>query len=396
MGWKENIASPSFRGVPFEVESDELNGGRRTATHEYPLRDVPYTEDLGLKARGFSLSAFVVGADYFARRDKLVAALEDDGPGLLVHPQYGRIEVVVQTFRVSHSTDKGGMAQFQMAFVVAGKQVTPGRAMRTQDHVWDKSGTASSVAVSTLDSKFTLSGVPSFVTTSSHAAFVETVERIGEVRTALLDGAAFAKSLGALVGMTASTLSTISPGTELGGLLFDDGVTSLADLNLPATRMQEMLTLAATAPARVAAVIATPSRLIEASNTNALSDFLRQMAASEAARAAAAVTPETKADADRMTVQVTDAIDTVLETTADDAVFTAFSDLRTVTVRDLSERARQAKRLRTFTPTMTGPALVVAHRACDEGALAADDLVTRNAIRHPGFVGVEPLEVISA
>ena len=73
----------TFRGVLFGVRSQDSEGGRRVANHEYPGRDEPWAEDLGRKARTHNLEMILVGADYMQRRDKLVSALEEGGSATL-------------------------------------------------------------------------------------------------------------------------------------------------------------------------------------------------------------------------------------------------------------------------------------------------------------------------
>jgi prophage DNA circulation protein len=76
MGWKENMRPASFRGAGFFIEATDGDVGRRLAIHEYPLQDLPYGEDLGRKARVFKLTGQVIGPDYMAKRDALLAACE--------------------------------------------------------------------------------------------------------------------------------------------------------------------------------------------------------------------------------------------------------------------------------------------------------------------------------
>jgi prophage DNA circulation protein len=79
-----------------------------------------------------------------------------------------------------------------------------------------------------------------------------------------------------------------------------------------------------------------------------------------------------------------------------DDVTDALIGLHAAVVRDLNTRAAKLPRTRSFTPSATVPALVLAQRLYGD-ATRADDIAARNFVRHPGFVpgGVE-LEVISA
>ena len=125
MSWKNKLRPASFRGASFGVESHQTEQGRRTQVHEYPGRDDPYVEDLGLKAGTFSVRGFCIGADYMAARDKLLEACNQPGAGQLVNPYLGTQNVVCTAVSLSETADEGGMARFDLSFVVAGKNQYP-------------------------------------------------------------------------------------------------------------------------------------------------------------------------------------------------------------------------------------------------------------------------------
>lgn len=91
----EQLQPASFRGVPFEVEASGITVGRRTVVHEYPQRDRPYVEDMGRATRNITLQCFVVGSDYLEQAQALMHELEEPGPGTLVHPWLGEMEVTI-------------------------------------------------------------------------------------------------------------------------------------------------------------------------------------------------------------------------------------------------------------------------------------------------------------
>ncbi|WP_270796216.1 DNA circularization N-terminal domain-containing protein [Aeromonas sp. QDB11] len=84
MSRTDRLQPASFRGVAFKVDSDDLQVGRRTVLHEYPGRDTPSVEDLGRETREYAISAYLIGHDFIAERDRLIEALEQAGPGDLV------------------------------------------------------------------------------------------------------------------------------------------------------------------------------------------------------------------------------------------------------------------------------------------------------------------------
>jgi prophage DNA circulation protein len=117
MAWRERLLSASFRGVPFFVERSEYEGGRKVVAFDYPQRDTPFVEDLGRRGRIFPTDAYVIGDDYFTDRDALTSALEQAGPGTLIHPYHGSRLVIPGVFRISETVEEGRMARFSIEFL---------------------------------------------------------------------------------------------------------------------------------------------------------------------------------------------------------------------------------------------------------------------------------------
>lgn len=112
--WIEGYQQGSFRGVNFYITGAETSGGRRISTHAFPGRDDVYHQDLGRQSRNFRFSAYIVSDNYFQDREALIAALEADGPGKLVHPYRGIFEVVVRNFTQRETTAEGRVARFDI------------------------------------------------------------------------------------------------------------------------------------------------------------------------------------------------------------------------------------------------------------------------------------------
>jgi prophage DNA circulation protein len=119
--WKAQLVPAMFRGAEFKVDANSRGSGRRAVVHEFPKRDIPYAEDMGRRARRFPITGYVVGPFYKELRDDLMAALEVEGPGLLILPTLGEHMVQVEQFTVRETRQAGGYAEFEMAFVEAGE-----------------------------------------------------------------------------------------------------------------------------------------------------------------------------------------------------------------------------------------------------------------------------------
>lgn len=118
--WKRGLRPAAFRGVRFETRDRELESGRRIALHEYPKRDTPFPEDMGKRAREFSVDAYVIGDDYMSRRDRLLKACERVGPGTYTDFWGVSQRVVCKKIKLVEQQDEGRMCRFSIDFVEAG------------------------------------------------------------------------------------------------------------------------------------------------------------------------------------------------------------------------------------------------------------------------------------
>ncbi|MDI2091626.1 DNA circularization N-terminal domain-containing protein [Commensalibacter oyaizuii] len=85
----------SFRGVSFWVNSNSGENGRKITIHEYPMKDQVWVEDLGRDMRKYHIQGFVVGEDCITQRQLLINAVEQTGPGILLHPSFGLLKVSI-------------------------------------------------------------------------------------------------------------------------------------------------------------------------------------------------------------------------------------------------------------------------------------------------------------
>jgi len=149
--WFDYLRPASFRGAQFHVETGGKRGGRRNVTHEFPKRDDPYAEDMGRRARRWTISAYVIGDDYADRRDDLIDACEQEGPGLLVHPTIGEEQVVCDYYHVVESRERGRMAEIEMQFTEAGQSPSAFNGPASASGVNRAADTASAAGETAMD-----------------------------------------------------------------------------------------------------------------------------------------------------------------------------------------------------------------------------------------------------
>lgn len=143
--WRDLLVSTpaSFRGVIFHVETGARNSGRRTVTHEYPKRDLPYAEDMGRHARRFNLTGYLIYRpsnplyQYTTQRMRLFNALEQNDAGALIHPVFaaGGMLVMCERYSMTESRERGGYTTFEMTFVEAGQPGNSQTAVDTNGNV---------------------------------------------------------------------------------------------------------------------------------------------------------------------------------------------------------------------------------------------------------------------
>jgi prophage DNA circulation protein len=124
--WRDNLVPASFRGAVFHVETSGRRSGRRTVVHEYPKRNIPYSEDMGRSAVKWSFTAYLIlgdkgiGGNLLTQIDDVLFALESDDAGMLIHPTLGAMLVMCENYSYSDKRTAGGYVEFDMQFVEAG------------------------------------------------------------------------------------------------------------------------------------------------------------------------------------------------------------------------------------------------------------------------------------
>jgi prophage DNA circulation protein len=92
--YEELLLQGSFRGAGFNYVSGDDETGRRVQAFLFPGQDVKSFQDLGQDDGDIVVNGIVSGDDYTAQADALRAAFQKSGPGALVHPWLGTVQVV--------------------------------------------------------------------------------------------------------------------------------------------------------------------------------------------------------------------------------------------------------------------------------------------------------------
>lgn len=394
MALSKDLRPASFRGVPFEVDGADLEAGRRTQVHEYPQRDKPWVEDLGRATRDLTFEAFVVGADYVAKANRLIAALEEPGPGSLVHPWLGTSTVSIRNpARVSYNNQLG-FARFALSFVESGELAFPaaGNSTTTQSRL--AATGLESAAVADFSKTFAVTGYQDFVADSASASLGKAFGLVAGRTVPGIDVLGYSTAAPSMLQTALGLLANPSAlGASIAGFLGVSGYVTTAQRW--ASLAQSLVRLAQISGLMTppAPVVYTPSRQQTYENTVAINALTRQVLLAQAVGASSMVTAAVYDD----TVQLRDRLAAALDSeslVATDASYAALQTARGAVWRDLTDRSRDGARLTTNTPPETLPALVVAYDLYEDAARDGE-ICTRNAVRHPGFVPPRPLKVLT-
>lgn len=122
MGWATDLHDASFRGVQFECTTVSDSWSKTIATHQAPYSNAASVEDMGNDPRRISIQAVYAGEDYLTWLNALLAALQENGPGELIHPIFGICYAQVTNHNVNHDVDNYDACSFSIDFVIAKSQ----------------------------------------------------------------------------------------------------------------------------------------------------------------------------------------------------------------------------------------------------------------------------------
>lgn len=402
--WRDNLRPASFRDATFKVNSSTRGGGRTWVIHDYPFKDAIYPESTGIGPIDYTMDAYVLGEDWIAKRDKLETACLADGAAILVHPTRGEILAVCTKCEVREETTKqGGAAWFSLAFTRADTNQFPAAVADTSAAVDAAAADAQAAVSDDFEDAFTVTGKQSV---ADHSAGL--LDDLGETLTDAFAGPlAYADAAGAAINevarfrtqaLTLIRLPATLAARVIGLMSSLASLGSLSGLGLSRRRASTLSSLSAIGSWSDALPSVVGKGVVSqqaAANQTAIGTLVQQAAAITAAQVATETDYATYDDAAAARTAVAVQLDAArsLPGTSDNA-FRALTALRTASVRDITDRGSSLSQISRVRLNATLPAEVVAYRLLGD-ADRADEIVSRNGVRHPGFVpGGVDLEVI--
>lgn len=407
MSWREQYQQGSFRGASFRTEYHERSGGRRVVSHEFPGRDEPVTEDLGRSQRTFSIDCWVAGADYRADRDALIDALEAFGPGLLVHPFHGSMNVNVLAYRQTEDTEEGGMCRFSIELVESGVAVAVAPELDGAAIVGFEADDVLGSAPGDFAGSFDIGNVADFVADAAGDLVngaAELTQFIAAAQGGI--GPALRAFDAGLRFLPANIQSLLREPLRLGQAIVGLVSTVQALGSNGRVRVESFMGMTAFGESLKPVAGTTPSRQRQSDNQAAFVHLYTAAASAELVRAASRTSFASYEDAALMRDRVSARLDELAMRAADagkDDRAAVFDRLRRAAVRDITQRGGTLARVHDLPIGATQPALRIANRLYGVGPgsggveARAADIAARNGVRHPGFVpGGVTLRVLSA
>lgn len=394
MSWRDRLQQASFRGVPFFVEGATGSGGRNVAIHEFPLQEFIVVEDMGKKAGSPGLTAFLLGPDYDLLRDELEYALDQPGPGTLVHPYKGTLSIQITEWSWSISTTKGGYCQFNIQYVTEDAGLRTGVVSNNTAAQLDNTLTAAAVEVNGDLEKGLDSSGPAHIADQVKSQLgnaISTLRSInGQIAAAMQPLDDLANDIDAL-GNELSTLISqpLLLAQKLEGVI-SSTLGAFSDVQQAFKAYENMM------------VLFGSERPISTTSANGTETANRlKMAANQQATSRLLLTHGTLAMAAQMTkadpftsyndaVMIRDSLLQNLDSQLTDpamtySTYTSLVEVQAAVVQRVNDIAPQLEKISQVALESSLPALVLAHRLYGD-ANRADELVVRNGITHPLFL----------
>lgn len=383
MSWQERLQRASFRGVEFLFDDATFDEGRLLSVRTIPGRDSPDIQDLNRSEAVIQFRAIFTGDDHDLDGRAFLAELVRTGPGRLIHPYRGPLDIQIERYGQRHSRSDPGQTVFEVsAYVVDTQTDAPQTSLTSQADVAQRAADLNGSAKRSVSSGLKSRGVPEWVRESSTGQLLKVSSAIGKIRligTARTELQIFSASLTNLT--TRATALAAEPAqlaNELFGL-FDQ----IGDLG-----MSGRSTIEAYAQLfRVdRPVPSAESRLGLDADRNAALIWRATVCAglAGAARYAAAEPWDGLSDALEMVRRIRAALDLV-RSEQDDQLTQAAADC-VAGLQDLFPLVNdQAPKRSVLVLEQTMPAAVVAYRVYGRTDLM-DQLARRNGARHPLFM----------
>lgn len=353
----------SFKGADFHIEDHSAEiGGRRTVTHEYAGRNLSYPEDLGGKARTFTINAYTLGSDYQEKRNALVKSCNSKGSGELVHPYLGTLNVVCTGCTVSESSQELRISKLALSFALAESENVKVTRVNQKERVKSSNYKFQKRTEEAFNARYSQSKVDSLPSWQKS----KLNENLASISSAL---------------SVANTTINTTPNSMFNSFLNQVKKLPYASNTLDILEKIKRIAISINSNPLLAgsSALDLSNSVIDMTNRVTISQTIENAINTEYPSSS-----ETKDDFDK----INDAIEEELENASknqEDEVFTALQNTRYPFVEHIKETVTNLPDIEKISVTETMPSLKIAYDVTGF-ALDAEAFNTRNSISNPNFV----------
>jgi prophage DNA circulation protein len=397
MVWQKQLRTASFRKIRFTLTNAESSFGRRTVSHQFPKRDEPYSEDMGRKAREFQIEAFVLGPDYLRQRDRLIKACETPGPGRLIHPYYGKKDVVCTGCEIRENPNEGGVARFQLSFKEAGKLRFP--QVKTQPKgIFALLGAESlDASIQSFTDTFSVAEQPAFVVESAQDKVDEFIEALDTSTAFISRNSDEIADLAFAITDLGNDVEQIVHTPEVLAFRITSSLELLRSaLSNRLESVKALISFFGFGSSDVYSSRTTTSRLAQKSNSKSFNSFIGQAAIAYGALDLPEISYSSIDEAKFYRDKFINEINSQQESdNITDDVFQALQQLKYAIYKSVPPEDENLSSVVSIVPTITTDILNLTYDLY--GTLdKEEDVQARNNFRNPGFImGGEPVKVLS-
>jgi len=400
---QKRFYKPSFRNIAFTCTETSETCGRRTANHEYPQYDIAYSEDMGAAQIVFNIKGYVYGPDWEKQRDELRKALQTQGVGTLIHPDYGKLTVQAGSYTSTESKrDAAGKATFDMTFYGTSETRLSVAKKNTANLLQNNTKSSLGIIAKVFDTLYKITQLPQYA-----ADYVSGLmgQMIGISNPyALLSMANTIKDLAngdislpwqvpVLVSAWTSSVNNdysdkgtqlIRSGTEYTAVL--PNIDNQTNTITPKGALDYYTNIVNTSLDHITVTANSQKAQLEAGKRVEL--LVKTFAASESAVASSMIDFESIRDAQEIWKTVLNNFDTCIDlaTSLDDvASYNEIRTLRALFQDDIQTRAPNLKHIIYRDYNDIVPSILVAYDVYED-ITRADEITARNHVRNPNFV----------
>lgn len=394
--WTRTLWPASYKGVPFFVDRDGEEGGRRIVTHEFPMRDIPYNEDLGEKKRTFAVAAYLASDRADADAAALTAICATRGAGVLVLPAHGQITARCTDFRRARDKDRSGYIAYTLDFVREGASSALATVLSLANLIFIQADALSAATATAFAAATAVQRVPDYVALAAidgvqtAAAALDAIRVTAPVST---DASSAQRReieavFGAAPAMTADDDAPAALAARVMGIAraLGDAMPAAAAVRTFSTLWSDLNQIAVSeAPAG-----ATAGAQLMAGNQRASDMLLRKAALAAYGEAIARVPLADRPSAITLRADVAEYFEAEAGAlSADQAQFySALTAMRDAIVEYLSRAILDLAPVNTISANLSMPSLYWGWRLYGDPR-RGDELVARNRVVHPAFMPLD-------